>query len=175
MDTDEELYARFLCGEDDALRLLIERHMRRLTLFCLTFVHDVSEAEEAALDAFAVAAMKNGVWRGGSFQRWLYRVARNLSVSRFRRMRDAHVPFDEAHQLAVSGADADYWRREERRELLSLLSRLPEDERRVLTLLYLEGASYAQAAQALALDKKRIDNLAYRGKKRLREWLQQEG
>ena len=45
----------------------------------------------------------------------------------------------------------------------------------MLTLLYLENMSYVQVAQALGMDEKRVDNLAYRGKKRLREWLRQEG
>ena len=30
-------------------------------------------------------------------------------------------------------------------------------------------------AQALGMDEKRVDNLAYRGKRRLREWLKEEG
>ena len=44
----------------------------------------------------------------------------------------------------------------------------------MLTLLYLENISYAQAATVLGMDKKKVDNLAYRGKKRLREWLRKE-
>ena len=69
MNTDEELYARFLCGEDDAIRQLMDRYLERLTLFCFTFLHSLTEAEDMALDAFAVIAMKRSVWYGGSFQR----------------------------------------------------------------------------------------------------------
>ena len=36
---DEELYARFLCGEDEALGQLMERYFERLTLFCATFLN----------------------------------------------------------------------------------------------------------------------------------------
>lgn len=54
LNTDEELYARFLSGEDDALRLLMERYLERLILFCFTFLQSAAEAEEAAMDAFAV-------------------------------------------------------------------------------------------------------------------------
>ena len=77
--------------------------------------------------------------------------------------------------MTKSGADAVYWRQEETEALKALLGRLAQDERRVLTLLYLENMSYVQVAQALGMDEKRVDNLAYRGKKRLREWLIQEG
>lgn len=175
LNTDEELYARFLCGEDDAIRQLMDRYLERLTLFCFTFLHSLAEAEDMALDAFAVIAMKRSTWYGGSFRRWLYRIARNLSISRFRKLRLLQVPFDEAHHLTESSAEAVYWRQEETEALKALLDRLAPDERRVLTLLYLENMSYVQVAQALGMDEKRVDNLAYRGKKRLREWLIQEG
>lgn len=79
-----------------------------------------------------------------------------------------------AQCLAASSAEAVYLQQEERQEVLAHLSRLPEGERRVLTLLYLENISYAQAATVLGMDEKKVDNLAYRGKKRLREWLRKE-
>ncbi len=174
MNTDEELYARFLCGEDEALRLLMDRHMERLSLFCFTFLHSAAEAEEMALDAFAVIAMKQRLWRGGSFQRWLYRIARNLSISRYRTLRLFQTSFDEAHHQPVSSAEAAYMQQEERETMLSLMQRLPEGERRVLGLLYFENMSYQQAAELLGIPEKKVDNLAYRGKKKLREWLRRE-
>ena len=100
--------------------------------------------------------------------------ARNLSISRYRKLRLIQVPFDEAHRLTEASVETVYWRREETEALKTLLLRLPRDERSVLTMLYLENLSYAQAASALNMDEKRVDNLAYRGKKRLREWLRQE-
>ena len=145
MITDEELYARFLCGEDDGLRELMDRHMNRLTLFCFTFLHSVTEAEEMALDAFAVVALRKSLWRGGSFQGWLYRIARNLSISRYRTLRMNQMNLGAAQCLAASSAEAVYLQQEERQEVLAHLSRLPEGERRVLTLLYLENISYAQS------------------------------
>ena len=160
MITDEELYARFLCGEDDGLRELMDRHMNRLTLFCFTFLHSVTEAEEMALDAFAVVALRKSLWRGG--------------ISRYRTLRMNQMNLGAAQCLAASSAEAVYLQQEERQEVLAHLSRLPEGERRVLTLLYLENISYAQAATVLGMDKKKVDNLAYRGKKRLREWLRKE-
>ena len=130
MITDEELYARFLCGEDDGLRELMDRHMNRLTLFCFTFLHSVTEAEEMALDAFAVVALRKSLWRGGSFQGWLYRIARNLSISRYRTLRMNQMNLGAAQCLAASSAEAVYLQQEERQEVLAHLSRLPEGERR---------------------------------------------
>ncbi len=173
MVTDEELYAHFLCGDDDAIRQLMERYFERLTLFCFTFLHSLAEAEEVALDTFAVIAMKRSTWHGGSFRSWLYRIARNRSISRFRAIRITHAPLEEA-SMTVSSTETVYLQQEEQEEMMALLNRLPQDERKVLTLLYLNHESYAQAANALGIDEKRIDNLAYRAKRRLREWLRQE-
>lgn len=176
MNTDEELYARFLCGEDEALGQLMERYFERLTLFCATFLNSVAEAEEmAAWTAFAD--------RRAQARRVARRELPKLAVPhRAQPLRlpipnaEVHpVPFDESCPLAASsGTEADFWRREETGALLALLDRLPEAERRVLTMIYLENASYAQTARALGVDEKRVDNLAYRGKRRLREWLRQE-
>ena len=174
LNTDEELYARFLSGEDDALRLLMERYLERLILFYFTFLQSAAEAEEAAMDAFAVVAMKRSVWHGGSFRRWLYRIARNLSVSRYRKRRFIQVSFDDSHGLTAASAEAEFYRQEEAAAREALLMRLPDGEREVLLLLYREGMRYAQVAEALHMDKKRADNLAYRGKKRLRQWLKEE-
>lgn len=139
MNTDEELYARFLCGEDEALGQLMERYFERLTLFCATFLNSVAEAEEMALDAFAVVALKRAAWHGGSFRSWLYRIARNLSVSRYRTLRFIPVPFDESCPLAASsGTEADFWRREETGASLRCWTVCQRPSCRVLTMIYLE-------------------------------------
>lgn len=91
----------------------MDRYLERLTLFCFTFLHSLTEAEDMALDAFAVIAMKRSVWYGGSFQRWLYRIARNLSISRYRKLPLIQVPFDEAHHLTEASVETVYWRQEE--------------------------------------------------------------
>ena len=172
--TDEELYASFLCGEDAALAALMERHLEPLALFCFTYLHSAAEAEEAALDAFAAVALKRSLWRGGSFQRWLYRIARNLAVSRYRALGPWHLPLDEASCPAALSAESVYFHLAQREHVQALLQRLPPEERQVLTLLYQEHLGYAQAAQRLGVTQKRVDNLAYRGKKRLRAWLREE-
>ena len=55
-ETDERVYQRYLAGEEDALRVLLERHREGLTLFLLSYVRNMEDAEELMLDAFAVAA-----------------------------------------------------------------------------------------------------------------------
>ena len=131
----------------------------RLEQKCSTWNIALTGTQLDQLDAFAEIAMKRSVWYGGSFQRWLYRIARNLSISRYRKLRLIQVPFDEAHHLTEASVETVYWRQEETEALKALLLRLPRDERSVLTKLYLENLSSAQAASAQNMDEKRVENL----------------
>ena len=88
-EKDETIYCRFLerRSEDD-LRLLLERHRESLTLFINGIVHDLDDAEELMLDAFAVAASGTSRFSGkSSFRTWLFAIARKLALSRIRRRR----------------------------------------------------------------------------------------
>ena len=60
-ETDEQIYSRFLAeGCEDDLRILLERHRDGLILFLFSFVHNMEDAEELMLDAFAEAAAGAG-------------------------------------------------------------------------------------------------------------------
>lgn len=55
------------------------------------------------------------------------------------------------------------------------LSKLPEDMRAVIHLVYFEDLSYDEAARVMKKNRKQIDNLLYRGKKELRIILGEDG
>ena len=55
------------------------------------------------------------------------------------------------------------------------MSRLPEDYRNVLYLLYFEDMSTEQAAAVMKKTKKQVYNLAFRGKQQLKELLTEAG
>ena len=83
---DEILYSRYLEKRDsDDLRELLERHRESLTLFIFGFVHDMDDAEELMLNAFAVAASGTSRFSGrSSFKTWLFAIGRNLARKHLR-------------------------------------------------------------------------------------------
>ena len=64
---------------------------------------------------------------------------------------------------------------EDRLRLARCLARLPEDQRRVVELHYLKGISVADAAGQIGRTRPAAVGLLFRGLKRLRELLQDEG
>ena len=64
---------------------------------------------------------------------------------------------------------------ERRRALNEAISKLPEDMRAAVHLVYLEEMTYAKAAAVLHKNRKQIDNLLCRAKKELAAVLGEEG
>jgi RNA polymerase sigma-70 factor (ECF subfamily) len=58
-ETGEEIYQRFLDGDDDALTELVDLYGQNLTRFINGFVNDPVTAEELTIDTFAELALRN--------------------------------------------------------------------------------------------------------------------
>ncbi len=174
---DEILYSRYLRDRDsDDLRELLERHRESLTLFIFGFVHDMDDAEELMLNAFAVAASGTSRFSGrSSFKTWLFAIGRNLARKHLRSSGYAHELNDAVEDPESMEAENELIKSEDKRELYAALSRLPEDYRNVLYLLYFEDMSTEQAAAVMKKTKKQVYNLAFRGKQQLKELLTEAG
>ena len=53
MNSDEALYRRYLAGDEQGLSELMERYGNALTLYINGYLHDVHEAEDLMIEAFA--------------------------------------------------------------------------------------------------------------------------
>ena len=65
---------------------------------------------------------------------------------------------------------------DERKRFVNIaLSKLPDDMRAVIHLIYFEDMTYDEAAKITKKNRKQVDNLLYRAKKELRTLLGEEG
>ena len=174
-EPDEVLYERYrLCGDENAFRLLLERYRERLTLFLDSYVHNLSDAEDLMIDAFAVAASGTAKFRGkSSFRTWLYGIGRNLAKNHLRKHRVRPDALSES--AAAVPADYDVLREERYAQLYTALANISGDYRQVLYLLYFEELSESEAAAVTGKSKKQIYNLVSRGKNALRAELEKMG
>ena len=148
--SDAELLTRIASGEVDAFDLLYRRYVRSVFGLALRRLGDRPRAEEAVQETFAA------VWRSAASYRpergaaapWLYAVARNAIVDRFRTRVDTpgELP-DRASSEAGPDelAERSYvsWR------VHRALESLPEREREVLELAYWSGLSQSEVASYL--------------------------
>jgi RNA polymerase sigma-70 factor, ECF subfamily len=85
MQADEELFTRIKQGDLSAFDPLYERHKRGLFRYVYGFLKNEEEAEEVFHEAFMQVLKANELsFEQGSFQGWLYLVARNASLNRIR-------------------------------------------------------------------------------------------
>jgi RNA polymerase sigma-70 factor (ECF subfamily) len=87
--------------------------------------------------------------------------------------RGQHLPLDDAHEsdVAVPFAQEDGLRR---RDILTALSQLPEDQRGVLLLVSVEDMSYAQVARILDLPIGTVMSRLARARSHLRKLMEDD-
>ena len=130
---------------------VIREERRRLFHFIRKWVPDEWEAEDILQDVFSELTeayrLMKPIEQAGA---WLYRVARNRIVDRFRKKRpepagDANA-FEALLPAAGGGPDAEYARTVLAEELNAALDELPEEQREVFVAHEIEGRSFKELA-----------------------------
>lgn len=160
-----------------ALEELYERHARTVLAYLYARLPTPADAEDALADVYvaALAAHTDGETLGAG---WLMRVAvrRVADFYRERQRRPilALAADSGEHPIAGPGHDPEEHtlRGEERRELLALVARLPEEQREVLALRFAAGMRSREIAVILGRSDEATRALLSRALRRLRkEWV----
>jgi RNA polymerase sigma-70 factor (ECF subfamily) len=167
-------------GDTAAFGQLVQRHQDRLFATLLRLTGSYEDARDALQEAFFRAFRKLDRFHGDSaFYTWIYRIAVNLAISE-RRKRRPHCRAVPAHELdhvePASGDDQDPGAPLERAELDAIvqhaLNRLPDDQRVVVVLRDLDGLSYEQIAEVLAVPIGTVRSRLHRARGELRQRLE---
>lgn len=170
MLTDEQLYSRYLLGENEAVDELLLRHKEGLTWFIYEFVHSYDDAEDLMMDTFALLLFKRVRFRGdSSFKTWLYGIGRNLSLNYLRKHKNESVEIiDEAIPIEID-VESEVISKENSKALFDALNQLKPEYAQVLYLSYFARMDSSQIANVMKKTVKQIYNLTERAKKQLRE------
>ena len=184
---DDVLYRQFLQGDTASYDELMIRYGDRLTFYLHGYLHDMNDAEDLMIDAFARIMVKRPLIRNGAFKAYLFKTARNLALRHQERKRRLDTfSIDgldtELADIVLAGSGAaespveDEVRLEARKQILhQCLGRIEPELKEALWLIYFEDMSYAQAASVMGVKEKRIDRLLVRGKQHMRRELEKEG
>jgi RNA polymerase sigma factor (sigma-70 family) len=172
-DSDDALMRRVAVRDDEAFRVLVERHAARPHRIAWRMLGDGAEAEDVAQEA--LLRLWNGApqWRGGGpgVAAWLTRVATNLCLDRLRkrvRLSD-EAPPERADKAPL--ADAVIGAAQDRLAVIAALDLLPERQRAAVVLTYYEDLSNAEAAAMLEMNIKAFESLLLRARRALRTML----
>lgn len=172
MDNGASSYRRFLAGQDEGLREIIDLYYDGLSLYLNTYLDNLTDAEDCAEEAMIVLATKKPHFSGNSsFKTWLYAIGRNLAIDRLRRKPPETEPLSEelvCGEYGQRSAEVALLEQEERERLLVAMNDLKPDYRRVLTLKFYYGMELCDIAKVMGKSSAGIYHLFERAKKSLR-------
>lgn len=174
--TDEELYRRYLDGDEAGLSELMKKYGDALTLYIDGYLGDIHEAEDLMIEVFSYLLTKRPHIREGRLKAYLYKAARHMALRHKSRRPAVFSLEDLTEEPEAETLIEEVIKDRERSRILHLcMGRLHRSYREALYLTYFEGLSYAQAAEVMGKSIKQITNMVYRGKQSLRELLEKEG
>lgn len=166
---DNDLIVRAGAGDRAAWAALVDRYLASLTGYAWYMLGDQGEAEDIIQETFLRLMGKIGAGDGdgvASLKTWLYRVAINLCIDRKRKA--VPVPVESLPETAVGGAQEADTHFDRVRAVAEAVGRLPERQRAVLTPVYYQGFSNAEAGDLLKLGVEAVESLLARARRALR-------
>jgi RNA polymerase sigma-70 factor (ECF subfamily) len=160
-ETDRALVERVRKGDVRAFDLLVRKYRHKILGLISRYVHDWSECEDVAQEAFVRAWRALPAFRGESaFYTWMYKIAVNTAknhlVAQGRRPPAEDLDADTAVQIDAGARlrdeatpERELARREIERTVFETVEALPEELRVAITLREVDGLSYEEIAERM--------------------------
>ena len=176
--TDNDLVERVRGGDDEAFRVLVERHSRAIYRAAYRITGNAADADDVVQEAFLRAYRAAGSFDArASFTTSLHRIAINCALDLIdsRKRRDQRINDD--HDLSlISTHDASPDRivlgSEMQRAIAAAMSGLTGNERTAFVLRHFEGMPLEEIGQILGTRLNATKNTVFRAVKKLRPQLQ---
>jgi RNA polymerase sigma factor (sigma-70 family) len=168
---DERLIAMARGGNAGAFETIVDRYQGRLLGFCRQMLGSTEDAEDVLQEVFvnAYRAMLADE-REINLRPWLYRIARNRCLNHLRKpTADAQESMDMVPAVEAASTAERVHNREEFRQLLSDVSKLPETQRTALLLREMDALSYEEIAAAMETTVPSVKSLLVRARISLAE------
>lgn len=153
---DHELVNAFVSGNINALETLILRHKDKIYTSILFLVKDQYLAEDIFQDAFIriIDTMRSGRYtEEGKFLPWAMRIAHNLCVDHFRKVKRTPTIKNSEDQdifevlnFTEESAEDKMIKKQSHNRVRDMLDMLPEDQREVIILRHYADMSFKQIA-----------------------------
>lgn len=173
--TDEkDLLLKLRDGNEAAFSELYDRYAKRIAAKLLRLLKSRELAQDILQDVFIkLWDVRQSVDPEHSFPAYLYRIAVNLSANAYRKsLREAYMRsrIDSA-KAGYNHVEESVFGKEDASILHEALSKLPERQREVFILHKLEGKSYKEISELLAITPSAVNQHIQRATKTLRNIL----
>jgi RNA polymerase sigma factor (sigma-70 family) len=168
---DPGLIAMVRGGNPGAFEVIVDRYQGRLLGFCRQMLRSTEDAEDVLQEVFVNAhrAMMADE-REINLRPWLYRIARNRCLNHLRKpTADAQESMDMVPVVEAATTAEKVHNREEFRQLLDDVGKLPETQRSALLLREMDGMSYEEIAATMETSVPSVKSLLVRARISLAE------
>jgi len=182
MDSDEDLIAAYMEGDEHAFAQLVERHLKTVYSFAFRFVGSQSDAEDIVQESFLKVwkNLKRYSSRSASFKTWLMHIVRNTAIDHLRKRKQ--IPFsafedDEGKSLFEDLSDEAplaeelFAQAQDSKEVEKAVLKLSPAYREVLLLYYGSDLTFEEVAAILGAPTNTVKSRHRRAVVALRETL----
>ncbi len=186
-EDDVNLIRKILSGDDAAFNILVEKYQKSIHDLAWRKIHDFHYAEEIMQDTFLKAYRKLPTLKNhNQFAGWIHVIANRLCIDWVRKQKPAMQSLENTRPEEIEKSSYTHHISEQRvterveycHELVQkLLEKLPENERTVVTLYYLDEMSTKEIGEFIGVSVNTITSRLQRARKRLQtdqELLDQE-
>jgi RNA polymerase sigma-70 factor (ECF subfamily) len=180
--SDKQLAELVLTGDEAAFEEIFDRHKRLVASIAARYFRRPEHVDEIIQISFSKVYFELRNFRGAhelSLAGWLSRITRNACIdmlrSQKRRPEDLSCALNDDERselLAFTSTDSNAEQKHIERDLADkLLSRLSAEDRTLLQMIYVEGLSINEAAEALGWAGPKTKLRAWRARNTLRKYL----
>ena len=154
--TDQELVHAYINGNTNSLSLLVERHKNKIFTSIYLLVKDKYLAEDIFQDTFIkiIDTLKAGRYaEEGKFLPWALRIAHNLCVDHFRKVKRSpsiktsdNQDIFEVLNFSESSSEDKMMEGQTSERVRKMIDMLPEDQREVIILRNYADLSFKEIA-----------------------------
>ncbi|MGN6492129.1 MAG: RNA polymerase sigma factor [Agriterribacter sp.] len=159
-------------GNNDWLGILMQRYTLLLYGVCMKYLKDEEGAKDAVQQIFLKAISELRKYPVTYFKSWLYMVARNYCLMQLRDKGKIPLPVNEKMVITAPEDEEEALNHQKKEATLevmeSALEELNEDQRKCVTLFYLNKQSYAEIANQTGYTQMQVKSHIQNGKRNLR-------
>ena len=162
---DNVLIRSYIEGNDNAFEILLTRHKERIFSYLISIVKNRKIAEDVFQDTFfkIIRTLKKGSYNEeGKFLPWAMRIAHNLAIDHFRRIKKMptisetsfkgkdNEDFDifSVIDMKESSIEDEIIESQIHENVRNLLDHLPKDQKEVVFMRHFKGMGFKDIAEA---------------------------
>ena len=160
---DSDILALLNHDPRQAFDMIVARYQNKVFKLAFSILGERTAAEDAAQDALLRVWRNLDKFRGeSSLSTWIYTIARNAALTARKALRHAETSLDGVSERVMTTAPEHATP-----DLMRMVEALPDAQRQVVILFYLEGKSYIETADLSGLPMGTVKTYLHRARKEL--------